>query len=386
MPITDFEAHNAEVRATWDAYRAGRPTRAPVIFGINPRFTMWMPEANPTHITFQRYFDDPDLMAQRQIEHAYWVCHHVPQDVEMGLPKNGWSVYVDFQNSYEALWFGCGLHFYDDQVPDTRPILTDDNKRVLFDRGLPDPFTSGWMPRNWDFYERLKRKQESGWTMYGLPIVSVSPTGGGTDGPMTVCCNLRGAAEFATDLLADPDYAHELLNYVTEGTIARLQAYRRHFGQPERTASWGFADDSIELLSLATYQEMVFPYHKRLVEAMAEPGARVGIHLCGNAQRHFAFLKESLNVLSFDTGYPFDFAEFRRELGPDVEVYGGPSVPLLRFGSPEGVRAEVTRVLESGIMEGGRFVLREGNNLAPGTPVENLEVMYETAKRVGRYG
>jgi uroporphyrinogen-III decarboxylase len=36
-------------------------------------------------------------------------------------------------------------------------------------------------------------------------------------------------------------------------------------------------------------------------------------------------------------------------------------------------------------MEGGRFVLREGNNLAPGIPLENLWAMYDTVKEYGVY-
>ncbi len=54
-------------------------------------------------------------------------------------------------------------------------------------------------------------------------------------------------------------------------------------------------------------------------------------------------------------------------------------------GAPEGIRAEVKRIRNPGIMEGGRFVLREGNNLAPRTPVENVEAMYEAGKSFGIY-
>ena len=53
---------------------------------------------------------------------------------------------------------------------------------------------------------------------------------------------------------------------------------------------------------------------------------------------------------------------------------------LLHDGSPDEVRAEVQRILDSGICEGGRFVLREANNLAPHTPFANLAAMYETAR------
>lgn len=383
----DFDAHNAEVQQVWEAYRAGKPIRVPIIWGINARFTMWLPEANPRGITFEQYFSDAQLMLERQVEHQHWIRHHVPQDAEMGLPADGWHVYVDFQNVYEAAWIGCPVRFYPDQVPDTEPILHDDNKRMLFDQGIPDPFEGGLMARNWQFYEYMVRQQEKGWTMFGKPIASVTPTGLGTDGPMTVCCNLRGASQFAADLLEDPDYAVQLLDYVTTAIITRIRAYRRHLGQPEKTpGGWGFADDSIELLSTRMYEQMVFPFHQRMKEElMQDPSHPIGIHLCGDVQRHLLFLRDRLNVRSIDTGFPIDLGQARRDLGPDVELLGGPSVPLLYQGSPEQVRADTIRILQSGVMEGGKFILREGNNLAPGTPLENLWTMYETGKEYGRY-
>ncbi len=48
---------------------------------------------------------------------------------------------------------------------------------------------------------------------------------------------------------------------------------------------------------------------------------------------------------------------------------------LLRDGSPEEVSTETRRILE-----GGKFVLREANNLAPCTPFENLNAMVQTAR------
>lgn len=382
----DFAAHNAEVQQVWESYRAGKPTRVPVIWGINVRYTIWLPEVNPKGITFQQYFADPQLMLEQQITHVNWVRHHVPQDAEMGPPEKGWDVHVDFQNTYESAWLGCELRFYDDQVPDVAPLLNDDNKLLLFDRGIPDPFTSGLMERNWEFYEYMLRKRDEGWTMYGKPIASVSPTGLGTDGPMTVCCNLRGASPFVADLIEDTDYALQLLDFVTTAIITRIKAYRKHLGQPEKTQGWGFADDSIELLSTKMYQELVLPFHRRLKqELMEDPTQPIGIHLCGDVQRLLVFLRDNLNVRSFDTGFPIDLGRARRDLGVDVELLGGPSVPLLYSSTPENVREETIRILQSGVMEGGKFILREGNNLAPGTPLENLWAMYLTGKEFGRY-
>ena len=86
----------------------------------------------------------------------------------------------------------------------------------------------------------------------------------------------------------------------------------------------------------------IIGYHKRLVEEFSN-GGPIGIHLCGDATHHFKFLKEHLRVNSFDTVFPVDHGELRQELGPDVQMTGGPTVMLLKEGTPSEIRAEVKR-------------------------------------------
>jgi uroporphyrinogen-III decarboxylase len=105
-----------------------------------------------------------------------------------------------------------------------------------------------------------------------------------------------------------------------------------------------------------------------------------GVHLCGDATRHFATHRDELNIRSFDTGFPVDFGAIRRALGPDIRIQGGPHVDLVLRATPDEVYAECRRILQTGIAD-GPFVLREGNNLAPHTPPENVAAMY----RAGRY-
>ena len=87
----------------------------------------------------------------------------------------------------------------------------------------------------------------------------------------------------------------------------------------------------------------------------------------------------------FDTGFPVDFGGLRGELGPLVRLQGGPHIELVRSGLPSAIRAEVQRVLETGVSAGRRFVLREGNNLAPGTPLENTEALYAAGREFGKF-
>ena len=89
--------------------------------------------------------------------------------------------------------------------------------------------------------------------------------------------------------------------------------------------------------------------------------------------------------MSFDTGFPIDYGRVRRELGPDVEISGGPHVALLRNGTPAECASRAKEILQSGIKEGGRFILQEGNNLPPCCPMANLQAVYEACLEFGGY-
>ncbi len=384
MPEIDFKAHNEEVKAVWDAYHAGTPIRVPVVLGLNVRYYLFSPWLNPHGITFAAYSEDPDLMLETQLEFQHYVRHNLLCDAEMGMPSDAWpGVHVDLQNYYEAAWFGCPVHYREGQVPDTSPILGDDNKRMLFDAGVPDPFTDGIMAKNVRFLEYLTERIKD-YSFMGLPVHGVSPSGMGTDGPFTAAANIRGATEICLDIYEDPDFVRELLDFITEATIARIKAWRSKLGYDMRPQCWGFADDSIQLLSTETYREFVLPCHKRLVSELAGSGPH-SIHLCGDATRHFKTIRDELNINGFDTGYPVDFAWLRKELGPNIHINGGPTVGFLLRATPSEVREEVRRILSTGVTEGGKFVLREANNMSPGIPEENIAAMYHASQEFGRY-
>jgi uroporphyrinogen-III decarboxylase len=129
----------------------------------------------------------------------------------------------------------------------------------------------------------------------------------------------------------------------------------------------------------------VLPYHRRLVETFWDGEGRLSIHLCGDASRHFPILKEELGVTVFDTGFPIDLHEMRRQLGADVILQGGPTVELLRCGPVDEIRRVTRELLEGPAARDGLFVLREANNLAPCTPPEHVAAMYDTAREYGRY-
>ncbi len=382
----DYTRHNEEQAAVWAAYYAGTPTRVPMTIACTPRMVLLDPALNPRGITFKDCFDDPAVMFDIDLQFKHWYHTQVPADIPRGDGgQEQWTVCPNFQNCYDAAWLGAELHFPDGEVPDTRPFLTDDNKRMLFDRGIPDPF-GGIMGTARRFLEYFQERAERT-TFHGRPVMCAKASSPGLafDGPLTVACNIRGATEFCLDLYEDPDYAQELLAFLVDAALTRLRAWRDYLGLPrERDRLW-FADDSLALLSGEAYREFILPHHRRFLTTDAVPGAPVNFHLCGDATRHFATLVEELHAVGFDTGYPVDHGRLRRELGPEIEIQGGPTCDLLRYGTPAEVAAETRRILRSGVMDGGKFVLKEANNLAPRTPIANLQAMYDVCRTEGRY-
>jgi hypothetical protein len=384
MTQPDFTQHNEDVRAVWQAYRSGKPVRVPVIVDADTRYFVLHDGLNPgERMSFEDYSEDAITMMDFQLRAAEYRVMNLNSrcDYEAGLPER-FSVTVDMQRYFDAGFFGAEVEYRAGQIPDTIPPLTGDRKNWLFDRGQPDPLTGGVFAEAHQLHEVMAERLASGLTFRDREVV-FEPFGLDTDGPLTVATNLRGTELYA-DFYNDPDYVHALLDFIVEGTIARIKAHRRFFDLPEISETWGYADDSVQLISTPMLREFIIPAHHKLIRGLTDAD-RIRIHLCGNATRHFKTLRDELGCYSFDTGFPVDFAWLRGELGPEVEIKGGPRVTLLRDGTPDQVEAEVRRILASGITEGGRFILREANDLAPGTPLANLDAMYAAGRRYGVY-
>lgn len=379
----DYRRHNEEVRRVWNAYHSGNPIRVPMILGLSSRFYLLDESLNRQGITYQQYFDSPQVMLETQCRFQRHIRMHVHHDIEMGIPEEGWTVAIDFQNIYDAAWFGCEILYVPGQCPDTRPRYPDENfKEGLLESPPPAPFY-GLMGRVREYLEFFLDQKRS-FRFEDKPIKEVIcqfPLF--TDGPFTLGCQLRGTENFCADMILDEDYYHRVMQYLTDALIARSIAWREYLGHPMKSEMF-LADDYVQLLSKEHYAKSVLPYHRRLYEAFSDHQKR-SIHLCGDATRHFPLIQSELRVRHFDTGYPVDFGAVRQALGTETEISGGPHIELLLNGSPASIRERTGEILQSGIMHGGKFILREGNNLAPKTPLQNIEAMYQACREYGKY-
>ncbi len=382
--MVDYQKHNEEVREFLAQYDAGTNPRIRMSIACNPRIFLLNPRLNTGQVRWERYFNDPAVMLDVQMHFFEYRAFHIYFDQLMGPDALELAPYPDFQNVLEPNWFGCPIHYSEKNDPGAQYFLTEENKGGILENGLPDPF-GGIMDRAMQIYNYFTAQKQTGYTYKGKPLAGVGQFGLGTDGVFTNACSMRGATDACLDLYEDPGYAHELLSFITESIIHRIRALRTFFGMPEKLPSMWLADDSIALLSTEDYVRHILPYHKKILAELTTGERPNNMHLCGDATRHFPTIVRELRVNYFDTGYPVRHGELLRRLGPEVTLAGGPHVNILLAGPESAVVAETRRILDEVRPLSRRFVIKEANNLSPGTPPEHLLAMYDAVKEYGRF-
>jgi hypothetical protein len=337
------------------------------------------PKLNPEGITFERYFNDPEVMMEIQCRFFEYSRTHLVRDVFMGInDKTVYHVYPDFQNTSEPEWFGCEIAYNGFNEPSTHKLKSVDLNKMI------DPFGGFVAEKSREYVEYFKKREKEGYAWNGVPIKAPETYAlWATDGPITVACSLIGATEFCIALYEDAEYAMALLEWITENTIRRMKARRKDFGLPELNDRMGFADDSIALLSTDDFVKFILPFHKRLKSELTEPDSKTYMHICGDVQRHLTTIRDEMDCVVFELGYPIDYGKIVREIGENVHIYGGVKSHTL-LGDVGKIREETKKILDD-VRPCRNFTMQEANNLSPCTPPENLLAMYETVKEFGVY-
>ncbi|NLJ38048.1 MAG: hypothetical protein GX432_04715, partial [Candidatus Atribacteria bacterium] len=71
-------------------------------------------------------------------------------------------------------------------------------------------------------------------------------------------------------------------------------------------------------------------------------------------------------------------------MGGKVLLIGGIDTVKLHGGKPEDVREDVRKTLEV-FKDCPGYIIMDGHNVAPGTPVENLNAITDAAEEFGRF-
>ncbi len=372
VPIEEIEERRERVART----KRFEPTdRVPVIPAINYRFLL-----PAIGVRFADYYADPRTMLRSQILGQKWLLEHVRTDQHsiVGAWVGGW---VDFQNVTEASALGCEAVFPPDDIPWVGPgwVRTDADLRKL---ERIDVAASGLHAKALE-YRRAMMLLAGDYPVRfrGGPVFhpGANPALTHTShGPFTVAAHLMGITEMFEATLERPDFARELMEIVTTKIIEWLDFCWREMTIPGRDFAW--TDDLAAGLSAQTYRDLVLPCGKRL---RFHFDGWTSLHMCGRTDHLLETFADDLRIHEYQGfGWEVDLDRIARIMGGRVVLDGNVSPVLIWHGTPAEVRAATRRVIAKLGPLGG-LIVQDGNNVAPGSPLENINAMHEAAVEFG---
>jgi uroporphyrinogen decarboxylase len=143
------------------------------------------------------------------------------------------------------------------------------------------------------------------------------------------------------------------------------------------------------LISPELYREIIKPAERKLWQFIKNnTKAYLFLHSCGSISKFIPDLIEIgvdiLNPIQV-SAKDMDTKRLKEEFGDRMTFWGGVDTQsVLPFGSSEEVEREVKRRI-SDAAPGGGYVLTAVHNIQAGVPPENICMMYDAARKYGRY-
>lgn len=300
--------------------------------------------------------------------------------------QNAGVSYADYCQDYRVLC-DCQLRLLDEFPVDVLQLISDPYRETAdigadlkyYDDGPPRCLKPPFAARekltdvaiSGRFLGRRMLDRVQGVEFLKQRVGGEIPIMGWVEGPLAEAVDLRGMQALMMDLVDEPEYVGELMDWVVELEIGFAQA------QIEAGCDLiGIGDAAASLVSARVYEEMVLPREQRLVQAIHAAGAVARLHICGNT-RHLLALMPQTGCEIIDLDYLFPIEEARPAMGPGPIILGNfDPVAALLEATPGQVYEWCERCHKAC---GERHIVGPGCEVPPGTPKENIAAMLRYA-------
>ena len=359
--------------------------RVPVLFYIGSRY--WLPLIGYAD-RFGDYANDPKTMLECQLMGQKWILENVKSDFHRIV------LYPDFMWVEDADAFGAKTMFQTSDSPwVARPHLlqNDDDLEPL---RKVDYVHNGLHGKMLNYYQQMKEIGAEYEIEFsdGQKISAadcVYPGGAGILGIAGLASDLCGVEKFSMALYQQPEFIKELLGIIVDKSIDWIDAV---FALSKGDAAFcadlyqnliHVGDDAMAQMSPAQVAEFMAEPHKRLADHIRALGCQVQAHNCGRADHLLDFWADEVRIdryLGFS--YLTDKQALRDKMGRRIVIMGGLDTVKLHGGTPQEVAEDCRMNLEI-FKECPGYFLMDGHNVAPDSPVENLNAVMETAMKYG---
>jgi hypothetical protein len=323
-------------------------------------------------IPYNEFFRDAETQYHWQLQFAKYRIEQIPEDMFCTGPAITVYPYSDALGA-EVVW-------PENETLQACPTIHTVEAMERFE--IPPPDAGLWgrlvdwceQMRGFAAETRVRFRDVEGRVEVGAPN-----TGGLS--PHMLAIDLVGT-DFYWWQIEYPEACHRFLDKITRALIQTQEHFNRIWPRP-RAGAVGLAEDTAQIMSLATFREFCVPYDRLLYDRLGGPDAGRGVHMCGQSTHLHPALVEDLRVTEFILfGFAVPPEVAARNLGGRMMMWGNLNPMLLLNGTPAQVKDEALKCLGA-LAPCGGLLLGDGANVCPGTPLENLAAVTDAAVAYG---
>ena len=239
------------------------------------------------------------------------------------------------------------------------------NRQDLTAFSWPDPGTAD--------YEILRRLAPA--VPRGMQLIPFGP-----GGVLENVVDLVGYEALCLMIHDDPRLAEEIFGEVGSRLVAYYERVLEYpvVGACISNDDWGFKTQT--MFSPRDMRRYVFPWHKRIVEAIHKAGRPAILHSCGHFQR---IINDVIDEMGYDARHSYEdnimpVEAFYERYQSRVAVLGGIDLDFVCRASPEAIYKRSKAMLERSAGRGG-YALGTGNSVPDYVPDQNYFAMIRAA-------
>ncbi len=242
-------------------------------------------------------------------------------------------------------------------------VVTRDN---LADVQFPDPHEAA----RWTPYANLRAEDNDAFWVSNLGFSLFERA-----------WTLHGMENLLTAMLAEPDFAHQLLDRILEFNLAIIE----HACEYDIDAMF-FGDDWGTqyglMMGIDLWREFILPRIRQMYQAVRAKDKFVFIHSCGKVDSLFPDLIDAgLNCFNPFQPEVIDVFAAKRDYGGRLSFFGGISTQrCLPYATPAQVREEVKRLLGE-VGKNGGLIAAPAHDIPADAKAENIAAMIEVLQQ-----
>ena len=207
-------------------------------------------------------------------------------------------------------------------------------------------------------------------------------------GGMTYFCferawALMGMDNFLAAIIEFPEHVRYMLHEIAKYARGVFDRYLE-MGVDAVSFSEDLGTQKALMMSPRHFREFFIPEYKHAFENVLKEKKMVNFHSCGCVSEIAGDLADiGVTVLNPIQARANDLHEVKNEVYGKMALDGGIDTHLILTGTPEDIRKEVIRIMEI-LKPGGGYICGPDQGF-PNMPEDNMQMLWKTAKDVGRY-